>query len=304
MTKKLRSRSVVFLAVLAAWAASGAALAVDEVEPNDPVNAAQHLVIGTDGSVQVQGVMGVLTGTATRDVDFYSFEGSAGDVVTVDIDAGILANGTGVDTILAVFGPNGANPLYLWRQNDDAGLPLDEGSFSKFDARVTNFRLPVSGRYVVGVSSFPGSFIDVNTLSSGRISTHTDGSYTLIISGVTPSVQQINIIIKPGSTDVAPINPKAKGNVAVALLSSTEFDAMDVDQSTLRFGAQGNEASLLRCNKDGTDVNGDGLLDLVCHFDNPTAGFQVGDTEGMVTGATKGGRLFEGRGWLKVVGRK
>ena len=301
MNKQLHIRSAVLAALLAGWGASGSALAVNEVERNDPVSSAQHLVFGTDGSVQVNGFMGALSGPAFRDVDFYSFQGTQGDVVTVDIDGGMLANGTGLDTILAIFGPEGGLPL---RQVDDGGFPLDPGSVSPFDARITNFRLPVTGTYVVGVSSFPGEFRDVNTLSSGELSSNSSGAYTLIVSGVTPSVQQVNVIIKPGSNEVAPVNPKSRGNVPVALLSSAEFDALDVDQRTLKFGAQGNEASLLRCNKNGTDVNHDGLPDLLCHFDNLTAGFDVGDTEGMVTGATKGGTLFEGRGWLKVVGHK
>lgn len=304
MTKKLRTRSAVFAALLAAWGSSGVALAVDEVEPNNPVGSAQHLVIGTDRSAQVNGVIGVLSGTATRDVDFYSFQGRQGDVITLDIDGGMHTNGTGVDTVVAIFGPNGSNPLFLWRQNDDGGFPLDPGSVSPLDSRITNFTLPATATYVVGVSSYPGTFIDVNTLATARLDRNSNGAYTLIISGVTPSIQQINIDIKPGSDEVAPINPKSRGSIPVALLSSPAFNALQVDPRTLRFGEKGNEESLVRCNKDGTDVNGDGLLDLVCHFDNVKASFEVGDTEGMVSGATNGGMQFEGRGWLKVVAGK
>ena len=48
-----------------------------------------------------------------------------------------------------------------------------------------------------------------------------NGSYKLIISGVTPPelVQYMNIDIKPGGDEEARINPKAKGNIPVALLS-------------------------------------------------------------------------------------
>lgn len=301
MSKKLQTRSAILAALVAAWSASGGALAVDEVEPNDPVASAQHLVIGSDGTAQVNGVIGVVSGTHTRDVDFYSFDGKEGDVVTADIDGGMITPSIGLDSVLAIFGPNGSNPLFLWRQVDNA-FPADPGSVSALDARITNFRLPVTGTYVVGVSSFPGLFLNVNTLSSSQLRANSNGAYTLIISGVTPSIEQIDIIIKPDTTEVAPVNPKSKGSIPVALLSSAEFDAMEVDQQTLRFGAQGNEESFVRCNKDGMDYNGDGRLDLVCHFDNPTAHFDIGDTEGVVRGATKSGKQFEGRGWLKVVG--
>lgn len=301
MSNKLRTRSAVFAALLAAWGAGGVALAADEIEPNDMISSAQYLAIGSSGSAQVNGVMGVLSSTASRDVDFYFFQGKEGDVVTVDIDGGMRINGTGVDTIVAIFGPNGILPL---RQNDDGGLPLDSGSVSPLDSRIDNFRLPVTGTYVVGVSSFPGAFRDINTLTSGVLLSTSNGAYTLIVSGVTPSIQQINIDIKPGSNDVAPVNPKSRGRIPVALLSSSEFDAMQVDPQTLSFGATGREQSLVRCNKGGADVNGDGLLDLVCHFDNVKASFEEGDSEGMVSGATRGGTLFEGRGWLKIVGGK
>ena len=304
MTKKLAMRSVLLSAFLVTWATRGVAQIVVEVEPNNPVGYAQHLVVGRSGSVQVSGVIGTLSGPETRDVDFYSFQGHQGDVVTVDIDGGMHTDGTGVDTVVAIFGPNGSNPLYLWRQNDDGGYPLDPGSVSPLDSRIDNFSLPATGTYVVGVSSYPGTFIDVNTLATDRLDFNSNGAYTLIISGVTPSIQEINIDIKPGSDEVAPINPKAKGSIPVALLSSPEFNALQVDRSTLRFGEKGTEESLVRCNKDGTDVNDDGLLDLVCHFDNVKAGFSLGDTEGIVTGTAGTGMQFEGRGWLKVIAGK
>lgn len=300
MNKKFHARSAIFMALFAACAASGAALAVDEVEPNQPASAAQPLVIGSDGTVQVKGVIGVVSGTPIRDVDFYSFDGKEGDVVTVDIDGGMITPSTGLDSVLAIFGPNSGIPL---RQNDNA-IPVDPGSVSALDARIDNFRLPVTGRYIIGVSSFPGLFLNINTLSSNELRSNSNGAYTLLVSGVTPSIQQINIAIKPDTTEVAPVNPKAKGSIPVALLSSADFDPMNVDQQTLRFGELGTEDSLRRCGSDGMDYNGDGRPDLVCHFDNATANFNVRDTEGVLTGATKSGARFEGRGWLKVVGVK
>jgi len=304
MIKHLDTRFAAMAAFLAASMASGAAFAIVEVEPNDPITAAQQLQIGSGGSVEVNGALGAVVSSvrATFDVDFYKFDGREGDVVTVDIDGGIKPAGSSlrsVDTILTLFGPG---PTFtMLRQNDDGGFPLDPGSISPSDARIDNFRLPANGTYTVAVSSWP------NFLRSGGLSTVTglngqsNGSYTLIISGVTPAVQQINIEIKPGSGEFAPVNPKAKGSIPVALLSSAQFNALEVDYPSLRFGATGNEISWVRCNKDGTDVDGDGRLDLVCHFDNQAAGFAPGDLEGIVRGKTADGRPFEGWGLLKVV---
>ena len=83
-----------------------------------------------------------------------------------------------------------------------------------------------------------------------------------------------------------------------------EFDARAVDPESLTFGASGNEASLTRCNLSGEDVNGDGRVDVVCHFENQAAGFARGNLEGILKGRTAAGRLFEGRGLLKVVPAK
>jgi hypothetical protein len=301
MSNKLHTRSVIFAALVAAWGVSGAAPAVDEAEPNNVVGSAQPLVIGGDGMAEVNGYMGDPSGKPTRDVDFYSFEGKAGDVVTVDIDGGMTSRNTGVNTVIAIFGPKGSNPFFMYRRMDRATSD-DPGSVSRLDARIDNFPFDVTGKYYIGVSSAPGTFLDVNTLLTSQLGSLSLGAYKLIISGVTPSMQYINIVIKPDTTEVAPINPKSKGSIPVALLSSAEFDPMSVKPETLKFGAHGNEQSFQRCNKDGMDYNGDGRLDLVCHFDNQAANFDVGDSEGTVSGATESGKQFQGSGWLKIVG--
>jgi len=307
MIKKLDARSAVMAVFLAASVASDAAFAILEIEPNNTITTAQHLVIGSGGSVEVNGSLGavVTSVSATFDVDFYSFDGREGDVVTIDIDGGIKPAGSSlrsVDTILALFGPG---PIFKKLcANDDGGFPLDPGSISPFDARIDNppCRLPVTGTYTVGVSSWPNTLLDGGILTVTGLNSESNGSYTLIISGITaPAVQQINIEIKPGSGEFAPVNPKAKGSIPVALLSSAQFNALEVDYPSLRFGATGNEISWVRCDKDGTDVDGDGRLDLVCHFDNQAAGFASGDLSGIVRGKTADGRPFEGRGLLKVV---
>jgi hypothetical protein len=284
-------------------ATSGAGFALDEMEPNDSISTAQRLVIGNTGEVQVAGALGVLTWTTApvADVDFYSFHGQAGDVVSIDLDNGVKPNGSSVrsmDSVVAVFGPDRA----VLRQNDDGGT-LDPGSISGRDSRLTNVQLPVTGIYTVGVSSYPRLFIHGGGLTSTILNASSNGSYTVVISGVTPSVEQMAIDIKPGATHLAPVNPKSKGNIPVALLSSAQFDATKVDRSSLTFGASGDEPSLRRCGKEGEDVNRDGRPDLVCHFDTQIAGFEPGDDEGIVRG-TREGTPFEGRGWLKVVPAK
>ena len=287
----------------------GLAHAAPEVESNHPVAAAQALEIGdiiVDGvattGASVDGVVGARSGAATLDLDFYTFAGSEGDVVTLDIDRG-WDGARRVDTIIAIFGPA---PAYtMLSTNDDS--TVDPGSVATSttsgttrDSRIVNFRLPADGQYTVGVSGFPRRWTHGGTVTSSTLGMNANGDYTLVVSGVTPSVMQISIEIKPGSGQVAPINPKARGKVPVALLGSGEFSVEDVDTDTLKFGHSGTEASLSKCGTP-SDLNGDAFPDLVCHFDNQAAEFVSSDEEAILRGALDNGRKFEGRGWLKVV---
>jgi hypothetical protein len=288
------SRTIFAAALLAV---PGLALAASESEPNQPVSSGQTVAIQSDGTSTLDAVIGVNSGTAVLDLDFFSFSGKEGDVVTLDIDGG-MGGTRNVDTIMAIYSTAAGYPML--RYNDDGGTPLDPGSTHAFDSRIVNFRLPTSGTYVVGVSSYPRRLQNGGTTSSNTIGTNSNGDYTLIISGVTPPLVQINIDIKPGSGEVAPINPKARGKIPVALLGSSEFVVADVDTAKLTFGHSGNEASLSKCSDPG-DVNGDVFPDMVCHFENQDAKFQPTDDEAILRGQLQDGRQFEGRGWLKVV---
>ena len=111
----------------------------------------------------------------------------------------------------------------------------------------------------------------------------------------------VAIDIKPGSSPNS-INPKSKGTIPVAILSSSTFDATTaVDQASLTFGRTGNEQSLTFCNSGGEDVNGDGLLDLVCHFNTQQTGFQAGDTVGVLKGKTVSGTSIIGTDSVQIV---
>jgi hypothetical protein len=280
----------------------GLALAVPEREANHPVASAQVLEIVSDGSptggAMVSGVIGNLSGAAVLDLDYYVFEGTAGDVVTLDIDGGI-GGLRSVDTILAVFGP--APTFQTLRTVDDASS-IDPGSTSKLDSRIDNFKLPATGTYVVGVSSYPRKFAATGggTTSTSLSGSNANGDYTLVITGVTVPLLQINIDIKPGSGDVAPINPKSRGKVPVALLGANDFSVDEVDLTSLTFGHGGNEPSLSKCGTP-SDVNGDLFPDLVCHFENQDAKWAPTDEEAILRGKLVSGTKFEGRGWLKVV---
>lgn len=324
-------RTCVSNAVAAAFFAMSAqlAFAVLEAEPvgtrgaNDSLNTAQQLTVDSDGKMIVQGTIGVTdpAGIAIPDVDFYSFEGFAGNPVTVDIDGGIKAVATTtrhVDTIVALYRPGTAPGTWEILLQNDNTPSIDEGSEpigGERDARLDTppVALPVDGTYIVGVSSSPRFFRNdgstTNTTVTLPNARFPNGSYTLIISGVTPPprVQYVNIDIKPGDPDeVTRLYPKMKRDIPIALLSNAAtasgpaFNALEVKVDSITFGRGGEEKSLVRCLKHGRDVNRDGLRDLICLFDVPSAAFQEDDLVGKMKGESANGMRFEAAAKLKV----
>lgn len=311
MSNKLCIRSTLMGMLITSLMASGTAFAVDEVEPNDTPATAQKLVVGSDGTAQVNGAISSTVMPMVDDIDFYSFHGYAGDVVTLDIDGGMDATCTfGVDTSLFLLAPDGT---VVASSLDVLSGPLDDGSPCFEDPIIVNKLLDVEGDYIIAVTGAQDTVVSADSIIRAPVDSNSNpnGPYTLLVSGVVappapqpqPQVQAINIEVRPGSHEYVPLNPNAKGTVPVALLSSKDFNALTVDRSSLTFGEKGDEKSLVRCNKDGSDVNGDKLPDLICHFDIQKAQFQIGDTQALING-TNAGKPFTGQGVLKVLAGK
>jgi hypothetical protein len=295
---KIRVKYFFLSILIAGTSGNQAVFAADatEAEANHPIAMAQFIVPRMT-EFEVSSVIGGISGTAVEDLDFYKFFGQAGDVVTLDIDGG-MGGLRSVDTIMAIFA-NMPDHRML-RINDDSS-PVDEGSVHRYDSRIVDFVLPSTGVYYVGVSHYPRYFRDGGLARNGRAR---NGDYMLVVSGVSNSVLHINISVKPGKREIAPLNPRAKGRVPVVLLSADDFNPKDVDVNSLTFGHGGDEESLEKCNKGSADFNKDGIKDMICHFDNQMAEFRKGDLEGVLKGSLKDGTAVEGRGLLKVVPEK
>jgi len=93
----------------------------------------------------------------------------------------------------------------------------------------------------------------------------------------------INIDIKPGS-DPNAINPRSRGVVPVAILTTDTFDATAVDEDTVAFGPDG--AKIVHPRGHVEDVDSDGDLDLLLHFRTQETGIQCGDPEASLWGET------------------
>ncbi|MFQ5932184.1 MAG: hypothetical protein ACE5MM_07235 [Nitrospiraceae bacterium] len=114
----------------------------------------------------------------------------------------------------------------------------------------------------------------------------------------------VDIDIKPGS-DPNSINCESPGGViAVAILTTDDFDATTVDHTTVEFGPSG--AKEIHSNKQGVkrheaDVDGDGDIDLVLHFRFGETGLTCDSTDATLTGSTFGGIPIEGSDSVRMV---
>jgi|SRR5215212_813217 len=101
----------------------------------------------------------------------------------------------------------------------------------------------------------------------------------------------------PGATNVlidvrSTINPRSKGVIPVAILTTSTFDATTVDPLSVRFG-QGNAAEA-HGRGHISDVDGDGDLDLLLHFRTQDAAIPCGATSASLTGQTFSAQAIAG----------
>ena len=110
-----------------------------------------------------------------------------------------------------------------------------------------------------------------------------------VLSGTFQPIRLVGIDIKPGGAPNS-VNCKNQNElIAVAILSTNDFNALSVDDSTVTFeGAQeyhiNNAAGKLQRHE--ADVNGDGKLDLVFHFLMTRTDLNCNSTLGTLIGKT------------------
>lgn len=109
---------------------------------------------------------------------------------------------------------------------------------------------------------------------------------------------QIGIDIKPGEGPNS-VNPSSRQKIAVAVLTTNTFDALQVDPSTVEFGPDG--ATEFHRKTHVEDVDDDGDADLLFHFNTPDTGLKCGDAEATLRGETFNGELIVGTDSIRTV---
>jgi hypothetical protein len=112
---------------------------------------------------------------------------------------------------------------------------------------------------------------------------------------------EVVIDIKPGE-EPNPINLGSRGVVPVVVCGSATFDASSVDPATFTLAGGG-----VRVRPNGelmaklVDVNGDGYLDWLLHFETTELQLTADSTEAVLEGMTRDGRLIRGVDSVRIV---
>jgi len=140
-------------------------------------------------------------------------------------------------------------------------------------------------------------FVDITTSvdTANNVVCGTTSHLSIFIVAEPP---RVTIDIKPGS-DPNSINLCSKGVIAVAILTTEDFDASTVDPLSVEFGPDGATETHGRGHPE--DVDGDGDEDLVLHFRTQETGIGRDDTEACLTGQTFDGLPIQGCDSVRIV---
>jgi len=261
------------------------------------LSGAEGLVFGPDGNLYI-------TSRVTDQV--LRYDGSTGAFL------GVFATGGQNGPIDLLFGPDGN--LYVL---NTTGARLEVLRFDGLTGAFIDVFVPLfsGGSDGSSLAFGPDRNLYVTTAWVGNSVRCFDGStgqfidefvppgsgglnYAAGLLFYTPIFQLVTIDIKPHDLPNG-VNPKSKGKIPVAILTTDSFDATTVDPTTVFFGRTGTEAAALRSALE--DVDGDGDTDMILYFNTEDAGIACGDTSASVTGKTFAGKMIKGSDSIKTV---
>lgn len=221
----------------------------------------------TSPKSQVVAVAGIDHGPLPGEALEFIVWGSSDGIALTEQGAITAVFDDGVDGSVgaAIVGPGGATNI---------GLSDDFSSVWSFNNSYSFF-IVTAGDHILGFSS-PG-----------------EGE----IDGLAVRLIRVAIDIKPGSFPNS-VNPRSNGKIPVAILTTASFDASTVDPTTVAFGPNGAAPVHFALE----DVDGDGDIDMILHFNTQDTGIACGDTTASLTGQTFSGAAIEGADSIKTAG--
>jgi hypothetical protein len=250
-------------------AASGASLVYSTYLGGADGDLGSGIAVDADGSAYVTGL--------TRSEDFPTTPGT--------LDVSYNGDGDAFVAKLAASGASLAYSTYLGGSGFDSGLGI------AVDAAGAAY---LSG--YTGSADFP--------TTPGALDISANGVYDAFVTKLAAGAVSVPIDIKPGSS-TNPINLASRGLVPVAILSTDSFDATTVDPASVCFG-DAEDPSQRDCTEahgkgHREDVNGDGRLDLLLHYETQQTGIDTGDTTACLTGKTSTGVDIAGCDSITIV---
>jgi hypothetical protein len=193
---------------------------------------------------------------------------------------------SGADRLIRLLGASGTSADGFFIQAFSGTLVAPGPPFLRYTPVVMTALGSIGGATLPGVS-VPSS-----------VNNATIGNYLVRLAQVGPI--QVTIDIRPGSAR-NPVNPRSRGILTVAVLTTDEFDATeDIDPLTIRFGPA--EATPVGGSTCFEDVDEDGDFDLLLRFRTQDTGIQCGETSVLLRAEDHEGAPLEGSDSIVTVG--
>lgn len=206
-----------------------------------------------------------------------------------------------LETILGTFTlTHDDDPLAVSYESAEMNLTLEPGTYFAMFASSA----PDEAGFLLSIASSPFGFAaDEVTLGFLRLDDGTSARSSTPLKAAVRILGEcmvaVTLDIKPGSFPNV-INPRSRGVIPVAVLTTADFDATRIDPETVAFGPAGAEP----VHAVFKDVNADGKTDLLLHFRTEETGFTCASTSAKLSGSTQDGLSFEGIDSIRTVGCK
>ncbi|MGB3715353.1 MAG: YncE family protein [Candidatus Promineifilaceae bacterium] len=189
-----------------------------------------------------------------------------------------------------------------WNTEPEGNVP--EGSAIVVEVRAADTEAGLGGQPFTPVDNDElfalfGRYIEVRT----TLKASPEGESPVLSDlRIRPAVISVEIDIKPGS-DPNSINCRnKKESIAVAILTTDDFDALSVDHTTVSFqGASEFHKARGKLVRHEEDVDYDGDLDLVFHFRLKDTSLSCDSVEGTLIGETYSGFAIEGMDAVRMI---